>query len=107
MSWLRSLIRPSLLLVVLIALALTACQGAVGEVPPVNQPPTPLAPELVGVWQESLASGGEHRDDVTDCDGDSSRTLANDPLEFAMALVAGHDFNGMRSQTLELTGGPV
>jgi len=174
MSWLRSLIRPSLLLVVLIALALTACQGAVGEVPPVNQPPTPLAPELVGVWQESLASGGEYRDDgtgltfdmtsgynavlklresghyhfsfyaagvthdcafvaqfdqsvgvvsvsgstltltpserrldVTDCDGDSSRTLANDPLEFAMALVAGHDFNGMRSQTLELTGGPV
>lgn len=165
------LMRPAGLLALLLPLALTACQSAVGVGPPDKQPPGALAPELVGVWQESVATAGDYVDDdsgttftmtsgynavlklrpdgeyylsfyaagvaqdcafvshldqsvgaatfegstltltpnerrldITDCGGERTRALANDPLAFEATLAEGFDFNGLKVRRLELDG---
>jgi len=59
----RSLTRPAVLLAFLLPIVFTACQSAGGTAPPKKQPLTPLVGELVGVWQQSVASAGDYQDE--------------------------------------------
>lgn len=63
----RFLTRPAVLLVFLLPFVVTACQSAGGTPPPEKQPPVlppgSLAAELVGVWQQSVASAGDYQDE--------------------------------------------